>query len=90
VWKGQEVVVWLLIEKGADVSVTDHNKSTPLYFATQGGHMLVTQLLIEKGAGGSTAHRERSETIHRVSRLAEDFECGLKLVSISRSPNKLL
>jgi hypothetical protein len=52
--------------------------------------MLVTQLLIEKGAGGSTAHRERSETIHRVSRLAEDFECGLKLVSISRSPNKLL
>jgi hypothetical protein len=25
-----------------------------------------------------------------VSRLAEDFECGLKLVSISRSPNKLL
>jgi ankyrin repeat protein len=38
----------MLIEKGADVSVSTKNGMTPLHYAEKGQHKAMVQLLIEK------------------------------------------
>jgi ankyrin repeat protein len=44
------LVVKLLLEKGADVSVANMNRITPLNGASDRGHFEVVKLLLEKGA----------------------------------------
>ena len=48
---GHEMVVKLLVEKGADVnSKDDRDGWTPLWRAAENGHEAVVELLVEKGA----------------------------------------
>ena len=47
---GQEAVVQLLLEKGAEMDSEDWGGQTPLSWAAKNGHKAVVQLLLEKGA----------------------------------------
>ncbi|KAI9867970.1 MAG: hypothetical protein M1813_007792 [Trichoglossum hirsutum] len=47
---GHEVVVKLLLEKGAQLESKDKNGQTPLSYAARSGHEAVVKLLLEKGA----------------------------------------
>ena len=54
--KGRVEVVKLLIERGADVNVTDtFYQATPIVWAASNGHTEVARLLIDAGADASTA-----------------------------------
>ena len=48
--RGHEVVVRLLLEKGAELELKDWDSRTPLSWAAESGHEAVVQLLLEKGA----------------------------------------
>jgi ankyrin repeat protein len=48
--KGGEVVITLLLEKGADVESEDNHGWTPLSLAVENGHEAVIKPLLEKGA----------------------------------------
>jgi ankyrin repeat protein len=48
--EGQEAVVKLLLEKGAELETKDVNDQTPLSLATERGHEAVVELLLKKGA----------------------------------------
>jgi ankyrin repeat protein len=48
--EGHEAVVKLLLERGAQVEVTDRYGRTPLLWAIEKGHEAVVKLLLEKGA----------------------------------------
>ena len=48
--EGQEVVVRLLLEKGAELESKDNYGRTPLSRAAENGHEAVVKLLLEKGA----------------------------------------
>jgi ankyrin repeat protein len=43
-------IVELLVQKGADLNVQDHNSRTPLHLACSGGHLNIVELLVQKGA----------------------------------------
>lgn len=47
---GPKVIAQLLLEKRTDVNAADKNGRTPLFYASQNGHVEVVQLLLEKGA----------------------------------------
>lgn len=47
---GHEAVVQLLLQKGADIEVTDDSGQTPLFQAAENGHEAVVRLLLKKGA----------------------------------------
>ncbi|KAF8241232.1 ankyrin, partial [Wilcoxina mikolae CBS 423.85] len=44
---GHEAVARLLLDKGADVSAADKDRSTPLLLASERGHEAVTQLVLQ-------------------------------------------
>jgi Ankyrin repeats (3 copies) len=46
---GQEAMVKLLLEKGADIESKSHNGRTPLSWAVKSGHKTAVKLLLEKG-----------------------------------------
>ena len=48
--EGHEVVVKLLLEKGAELETKDGYSRTPLSWAADSGHEAVVKLLLEKGA----------------------------------------
>ncbi|KAK4203488.1 ankyrin repeat-containing domain protein [Triangularia verruculosa] len=48
--QGHNVVVGLLLEKGADANAKTTDQSTPLHLAVEGGHRLVVWELLAKGA----------------------------------------
>lgn len=48
-WCGQEAVVRLLLEKGADPEAKNSNKWTALHVAAVNGHDAMVRLLLEKG-----------------------------------------
>jgi ankyrin repeat protein len=47
---GQEAIVQLLLEKGADLESKSNNGRTPLSWAAEEGHEAIVQLLLKKGA----------------------------------------
>jgi hypothetical protein len=47
---GLDVLVRLLLSKGAEPDSKDKNGGTPLFWAARGGHEAAVQLLLEKGA----------------------------------------
>ncbi|XP_064642826.1 ankyrin-3-like isoform X2 [Lineus longissimus] len=47
---GQENVVTLLLDRGADIETKTNRGSTPLYLASQNGHENVVTLLLDRGA----------------------------------------
>ena len=49
---GDENLIRLLVEKGANVNVTDRQGKTPLFFAVQNKNSSLTQFLLEHGATG--------------------------------------
>ena len=65
----QKAAAALLIEKGADLNITDKHGNTPLHLAAQNGAVASASLLIEKGAKMETRNKE-----NRTSRdLAEKY-----------------
>jgi ankyrin repeat protein len=62
VQEGNEVVVKLLLEKGAELETKDSNNRTPLSWATENGHETIVKLLVEKGAKFETKDRYYGRT----------------------------
>ena len=60
--EGREVVVRLLLGKGADVESKDGYGRTPLSWAAENGHEEVVKLLLEKGADVESKDRYYSQT----------------------------
>jgi len=47
--KGNEELVQMLCDLGADVDLADNDGNTPLHYASAWGHITIVQLLIERG-----------------------------------------
>ena len=60
---GHEEVARLLLEHGADVSVTDNDGASELHYASCLGHQTVAQLLMEYGAEVTTKDRHGATPI---------------------------
>src|SRR6266852_5059875 len=67
-WGLHSIVDFLIIEHSQDVhSRRFHDDATPLYLASQGGHMEVAQMLIERGADVSAQNGNGNTPLHRAS-----------------------
>ncbi|KAI3612356.1 hypothetical protein WG66_012220 [Moniliophthora roreri] len=56
--KGNEELVRMLCDLGADLNLTDNQGNTPLHYASAWGHIPVVQLLIERGCQYSARNDE--------------------------------
>ncbi|OCH92907.1 ankyrin [Obba rivulosa] len=56
--KGNEELVRMLCDLGADFDLPDNDGNTPLHYASAWGHMTVVQLLIERGCQYSARNNE--------------------------------
>ncbi len=64
-WGLHSIVDFLIIEHSQDVhSRRFHDDATPLYLASQGGHMEVAQMLIERGADVSAQGKYGNTPLH--------------------------
>ena len=64
---GQEAVVKLLLEKGADVNATDSTSQTPLSWAAQNGHEAAVKPLLEKGADVNATNKGERTPLQEAS-----------------------
>ena len=62
---GLELVIRLLLEKGADIKATDKRGQTPLYRALGSSHLEVVQLLLEKGADVEAADQDGQTPLYQ-------------------------
>ena len=82
VWKGQEQVVKLLLEAGADVNAhneNDHWGTTPLHAAAHANQAAIAQRLIDHGADVNSQDREGRTpmfhtTFHKAKAVAKVLE----------------
>jgi ankyrin repeat protein len=67
--QGHETVVWLLLDKGADVnaSAKDDGK-TPFFRAVSKGHDAVARLLLERGANPEARDRVGQTPLHEAAK----------------------
>ena len=65
--RGDEQVVRLLIEKGADVNACDADGNYALHHALENGHEQVARLLIEKGADVTACDANGNPALHYAS-----------------------
>ena len=69
-WKGQQAVVALLLEAGADVNARNENEhwgTTPLHAAAHANQAAIAQLLIDKGADLNAKDLEGRTPMHHTS-----------------------
>lgn len=64
--KGQEAMVRLLIEKGADIEARSPNSGTPLICAAEGNHEAIVEFLLKSGANVDTGDEFGWKPLHRV------------------------
>ncbi|XP_035508644.1 CARD- and ANK-containing Inflammasome Adaptor Protein [Morone saxatilis] len=57
--KGHDDVTVLLLEAGAKINSTDHNKDTSLHCAVRGGHQEVVRRLVNWGQAGHMGRRKK-------------------------------
>lgn len=62
--KGHEVIVQLLLEKGALVGAINWSNSTPLHLATQHGHIGTVELLLNHGASIEAMDECKNTPLH--------------------------
>ncbi|KAK7085398.1 hypothetical protein SK128_000895 [Halocaridina rubra] len=81
-------IVSALLERGAEVNITDEEGFTPLMVAALNGHSKVVRLLLEKGANPNTTRLDTGETaLHlamnsnsmATARVLLDFEADIGL-----------
>jgi ankyrin repeat domain-containing protein 50 len=73
--RGQDAVVRLLLENGADVEARGYNEQTAMYKAngrvatdgSYGGHVAMLRLLLEKGANVEARDHDGRTALHRAS-----------------------
>lgn len=58
--KGHDSVALRLLEAGAKINATDHNKDTPLHCAARGGHHKVMKILVNWGQAGNVGWRNKA------------------------------
>ena len=51
-YKGYDIIVRLLLDKGVNTEAADKYGWTPLYWASKNGHIEIVQLLLDRGAEG--------------------------------------
>ncbi|KAI9892747.1 MAG: hypothetical protein M1814_001167 [Vezdaea aestivalis] len=61
---GHELIVRLLLEKGADIEAKDNSGKTALYWAARNGHETVVRLLLEEGADFKAKDDEGGIALH--------------------------
>ena len=81
---GHEVVVRLLVEKGAEIDSKDSQSGrTPLSWAAGNGHEAVAQLLLEKGSDVNTEDKGQMTPLHFAA--AGGHEAVVKLLLQNRA-----
>lgn len=65
---GWEDVLDTLIQHGAEVNTTDSLGNTPLYYATQAGHLEAVRILLKKGADPNAGSGEQTPLYHAAGR----------------------
>ena len=61
---GDSHIASILLEKGANVSVTSDGGFTALHFSSQRGHLVVTKMLLQAGCGVETADSKGYTPLH--------------------------
>ena len=61
---GHDVVVKVLLDKGADVNQGNNSGSSPLYHASNNGHVAVVKVLLDKGADVNQGNKEGSSPLY--------------------------
>eukprot|EP01036_Dinobryon_divergens_P035212 gene35212-45603_t len=77
--KGRTDICLYLIEKGADLTLTDNDGSTALHFACRGGHRETCSVLLKKGANSNAKINDGSTVLHLASRIGDTLTCSLFL-----------
>jgi len=64
---GDDHVLVIALDMGANVNVTDSNKNTPLFYAAEGGHLACCALLLDRKADVNTANSSGWSPLHAVA-----------------------
>ncbi len=75
---GLVLLVQLLLNKGADLSIADENGFTALHWAVMQGHKSMTQLLLDRGADVSVADAKGQTALHMA--VLHDNENAVRLL----------
>ena len=62
--QGKDAVVTLLLERGADLNLTNNDGRTPLHLAAAQGHLAVATLLVGKGAVINAQDKDGNTPLH--------------------------
>lgn len=65
--RGQEGIVRLLLEKGAQVGTADQYEETALHLAATRGYLGVTRLLLDHGAQVDVANHKNETALHQAA-----------------------
>jgi hypothetical protein len=84
--KGGEVVITLLLEKGADVESEDNHGWTPLSLAAENGHEAVIKPLLEKGANVKSKDKDGLTPLLRTVEMGHEAIAKLLLKKSNEKP----
>src|SRR5438034_6181264 len=76
---GQQAVVGLLLEKGANVHGKDKDEWTALHWAAMSGQQAVVGLLLEKGANVNGKDKDEWTALHWAAMSGQQAVVGLLL-----------
>jgi ankyrin repeat protein len=63
-WRGNEAMVRLLVDLGADINAKDNDRKTVLHSAVRGGNKVVVRLLVDRGADVKAKDNYRKTVLH--------------------------